>query len=626
MSPRATYRSLKPEEIERLEKSGNTSGHWSGVRVAEGASVEKIRNADFSGDVCLDANVTIHGAFLNNVSIGANSVIKNCGTIACLGETAFGNGHRINVLNEGGGRELKMTAKTSAQTAYLTVLYRHRPGLISALHRLADTVAGTCTDTQVSIGANCRLQNCPSIINVRVGDYAKIDGPLRLKNGTIESSQKAPTVIGAGVIAEDFIIQQGAHVTDGAMVYASLVGEGVRLGRQFSADNSVFFANSEGLHSEACSLFAGPYSVTHHRSTLLIASMTSFFNAGSGTNQSNHMYKLGPLHQGILERGCKTGSFAYLRFPVRIGPFTALIGRHTANFDTSDFPFSYIIEDQGHSALLPGVNCFTVGTLRDGEKWPDRDRRPPGNHLDLIIFDVLSPFTAQKMIRARKILLDLYARADTEKEFVTHNGITIKRLLLKTGSRYYQMALDRYFGDSIIRRFEAAKTSDIAAVLKFDDHGVAGNDAWLDICGLLAVQSRVNALCETIERGRVNTMDDLQQELRKIHAAYAADAWNWIVANFETVYHIPLTAISRGDLKNFLETWKKSSLKGWHMVYEDARKEFEGGVRISFGIDGAGDRDFEAVRGAFESSPIAKKLRDHMNAVNTQFLKIAGAI
>ncbi|MCK4489001.1 MAG: DUF4954 family protein, partial [Anaerolineales bacterium] len=42
-------------------------------------------------------------------------------------------------------------------------------------------------------------------------------------------------------------------------------------GKQFSAENCAFFANCEGFHSEAVSLFAGPFSVTHHKSTLLIA-------------------------------------------------------------------------------------------------------------------------------------------------------------------------------------------------------------------------------------------------------------------------------------------------------------------------------------------------------------------
>ena len=66
-------------------------------------------------------------------------------------------------------------------------------------------------------------------------------------------------------------------------------------------------------------MFAGPYTVSHHRATLLIAGYFSFFNAGSGANQSNHMYKSGPVHQGVHLRGCKFGSDAYVLLPASTG-------------------------------------------------------------------------------------------------------------------------------------------------------------------------------------------------------------------------------------------------------------------------------------------------------------------
>ena len=44
----------------------------------------------------------------------------------------------------------------------------------------------------------------------------------------------------------------------------------------------------------------GPYTVSHHKSSLLIAGMFSFFNAGSGSNQSNHLFKSGAVHQACL--------------------------------------------------------------------------------------------------------------------------------------------------------------------------------------------------------------------------------------------------------------------------------------------------------------------------------------
>ena len=83
------------------------------------------------------------------------------------------------------------------------------------------------------------------------------------------------------------------------MLRRCFVGEGVVIENGFSAENSLFFANSHLNHGEACAVFAGPYTVSHHRSTLLIAGYFSFFNAGSGANQSNHMYKSGPDIRGF---------------------------------------------------------------------------------------------------------------------------------------------------------------------------------------------------------------------------------------------------------------------------------------------------------------------------------------
>jgi hypothetical protein len=113
--------------------------------------------------------------------------------------------------------------------------------------------------------------------------------------------------VGSGVVAHDFIIAESSKVDGGAILGRTFVGQGCLVGRQYSAENSLFFANSEAFHGEACSVFGGPYTVSHHKSSLLIAGLFSFYNAGSGTNQSNHMYKLGPVHEGKLERGCKTG-------------------------------------------------------------------------------------------------------------------------------------------------------------------------------------------------------------------------------------------------------------------------------------------------------------------------------
>jgi hypothetical protein len=644
------YLPLTPEAIKILKANGCWSRTWSKVMVSKGFDPTRIAGTIFRGDVRigrLDDHFIprdgirryagIFDANLHNVSIGDNChisningwlsnlviedrvLIENVGSIVCQGESSFGNGHSIEVLNEGGGRELKITEKTSSQTAYLTTLYRHDPALITALDALADSYANEVRSDRATIGEGTYIFHCQNMVNVKIGKGAILRGIQNLKEGTVDSSLEASTFVGDGVIAKDFIIQKGAHVSDGAMIHGSLIGENTKIGKQFSAENSVMFSNSEGFHSEVCSIFGGPYTVTHHRSTLLIAGMFSFFNAGSATNQSNHMYKLGPLHQGILERGTKTGSSSYLLWPSRVGAFSAIMGKHYANFDTSDFPFSYVNEDGGQSTLVPGMNFFTVGTMRDGLKWPKRDGRKNADKLDQLIFDVLSPYTGQKMIRGQKILLDLYAGAERGQEFVSHRGILIKRLLLKTCTRYYRMALEKYLGDVLTSRLVKGQNMGLDEILKPHSKGAAADSEWVDVSGLLCAKPRLEALLKDIKGGKIASLGQLQHALKFIHDHYEADSWNWVRNALPEVFAFDTNEFTAENLITSIEKWKVSSLKLLNMVEMDASKEFEGNVRISFGVDGFGDADFDAVRGDFESNSFKKQLNEMRELVEANY-------
>ena len=642
------YLALTPEAIKILKSNGCWSRSWSKVKVTRGFDPTRIAGTIFRGQVRIgrlegeflpkdgirryagifDANLhNVHigdnchisniNGWLSNLVIEDNVLIENAGSIVCQGETSFGNGHSIEVLNEAGGRELKITEMTSAQTAYLSTMYRHDTELIKALDEIAEKYARSVRSDRATIGEGAKLFHCQNIVNVNIGKGAILRGIQNLKEGTIASSPEASTFVGDGVIAKDFIIQKGAYVSDGALLASTLIGEASKIGKQFSAENSVLFCNSEGFHSEVCSIFAGPYTVTHHRSTLLIAGMFSFFNAGSGTNQSNHMYKLGPLHQGIIERGGKTGSSSYLLWPSRVGAFSAIMGKHYSNFDSSDFPFSYVNEDSGQSTLVPGMNFFTVGTMRDGLKWPTRDGRKNTDKLDQLNFEVLSPYTGQKMMQGQSILLDLYAGAERGQEYVSHKGILIKRLLLKTCSRYYRMALEKYLGDALIARLTASPVTDINELVSQSDSADDGDSPWVDVSGLLCSQSRIEDLLNRIKTGEVIDLHTLQVELQKIHKSYTQDEWSWVVKAMPQV--CGFESINTENLLTVLEKWKVSTTKLLNMVEMDASKEFEGNVRTGFGIDGDQDDDFDEVRGKFESNSFKKQLDDMRQAVESNY-------
>ncbi|KAA3613338.1 MAG: DUF4954 family protein [Calditrichaeota bacterium] len=652
------YFPLSKENISALIVNGCHAQNWSKVSVPRDFDPARIRNCTFagaveigkqSGDIVLIdgrrkvcgiynstlENVTVgENCFLSNVSVGLTNliiesgvVIENAGEIACFGESTFGNGHAVTALNEGGGRELKICEKTSAQLAYLTIFYRDNKQLIDRLNYIADEFCAQIKNNRATIGCDTQIKNCQKIINVRIGKNAILDGVLSLKNGTIDSSVEAATFVGSGVIAENFIFQKGASVDEGALISSSLIGEACKVGKQASIENSVLFANSEAFHSELCSVFGGPYTVTHHRSTLLIAGYFSFFNAGSATNQSNHMYKLGPVHQGILERGCKTGSSSYLLWPARVGAFSVVLGKHYTSFDTTNFPFSYLSDEAGKSYIIPAMNYFTTGTFRDGFKWPVRDKRINKNKLDQINFEILSPYTAQKIINGREILMDLYESSEKGQPFVVLKGIHIKRLLLKSCARYYQLILDKYFGDLIIKRAERRNISSLTGLFTDAKNGAnAADEFWVDICGMLCRKSRIDEFSSAVAAGKIQSLEQINAEIQKIYMAYEDDEWDWFLASYNKMYKCELFEEQSENILTFMEQWQKSSLKLLNMVTGDAKKEFEGPVKTGFGIDGNQEADFENVRGIFEENSFKIQLEKERELVNSQFENIAKLI
>ncbi|OHD59698.1 MAG: hypothetical protein A2096_06330, partial [Spirochaetes bacterium GWF1_41_5] len=459
------------------------------------------------------------------------------------------------------------------------------------------------------IGAFVYIANCNDIENVNIMDHAKISGVFSLKNGTIDSCAEAQTIVGSGVIAEDFIFQKGSEITSGAVLSATLVGEGCVIGKQFSSENSVFFANSTGHNSETCSVLAGPYTVTHHKSTLLIAGIFSFFNAGSGTNQSNHMYKLGPLSQGIFERGAKTGSSSYILYPARIGAYSVVIGSHYSNCNTSEYPFSYIVEENGRSILRPAVNFFKSGLIRDCEKWPARDRRKTREPLDLIHFHTLSPYVMQKIFRAEKELLSLYASAEKEQDYIAHKGVIIPRHSLRKGAQYYKMIAEIYFGENLVKALSQAPGKSLNEIFRpapgYGEH--CGE--WIDACGLLCSLRRMDAFCLSAEK--MSSYSELLTGLRSIYNSYAHDAWNWFLDAFRAFYGFD----PPGDKKKLLEILdnaKEAVIKRYELVLKDARYDYDDRALGSFGIDGNAREDFTAVRGNFENNQFVIKIKSAM--------------
>lgn len=640
-------RELRPEEIATLQSQGCRAENWKNISVAVPFEPTYINNVRFSGVVVMGVfeeefilpggvkkhsglgNVTLHNCMLGNnilienvhnyianYRIKDNCYIENTNMLLVEGDSSFGNNVKVSVLNETGGREVPIFNRLSAPLAYVIALYRHRPRLIGILQKMIASYTKSLSGDYGEIAENVKIINAGTIRNVKIGAYTTIENCTRLENGTVNSNKNAPVYIGDSVIAQDFIISSGAVVADAAKIIRCFVGQACHVSHNFSAHDSLLFSNCSFENGEACAIFAGPFTVSMHKSSLLIAGMYSFLNAGSGSNQSNHMYKLGPIHQGIVERGSKTTSDSYILWPARVGAFSLIMGRHHHHSDTSDMPFSYLIEKDDETYLVPGVNLRSVGTIRDAQKWPKRDKRTDTKDLDPINYNLLSPYSIQKMMKAVGILKDLQSLVGETSEIYYYQNTRIKESSLKNALKFYGMAINKFLGNSLIKRLEGTPFKSIEEVRRqLAPTTKDGTGEWVDLSGLILPKDMLDELIEDIENRRVNTLKTIEAFFNSMHKAYYNMEWTWAHEKIEEYYGVKLSEITAEKIIELVELWKSSVIGLDELLYKDAKKEFSLTSMTGFGVDGTRkekEEDFEVVRGAFEKNPFVTAVKQHI--------------
>jgi len=409
-----------------------------------------------------------------------------------------------------------------------------------------------------------KIINTKEITNTVIKDDCEVSGAARLSDCTIMSTKDASVYIGTGVICENSIISNGCSITNSVKMQDCFVGEACQITNGFTAEASVFFANSFMANGEACAAFCGPFSASHHKSSLLIGGEFSFYNAGSNTNFSNHAYKMGPMHYGTLERGSKTASGAYVLMPAKIGAFSVCFGKLMNHPDMRCLPFAYLMAYGDTMYIVPGRNITTVGLYRDIKKWPKRDKRTASSRKSIINFDWLSPFTVGEIVQGKKILEALrQAGGDNVSSYNYHEYI-INATSLRKGIKYYDIALRIYMG-AVLKRavkegFLGKPTSDIGL----------GN--WNDLSGLLLPDSEEQRLLEDIKSGNIESVKDILNRFNEINSHYREYQWTWTYRMILDYYG--LDELTEAAMDRIREDYVRARRAWIAEIRKDAEKEF----------------------------------------------------
>lgn len=588
------YRLLSDEEIGILEENGCTAEDWTSLNVDYDFNPAFIRNVRFYGTVNLgvfEKNIEVTNGFmkhsgisnatLRNVTIGDNCLIENVGcyinnyvigdeccicnvaTMETTAEATFGEGNTISVLNEAGNGNVVLFRGLTANIAALMVAHQDDKDLSAALKTMARNDISQRLADRGTIGNRVRITNTTEITNTNIDDNCEVNGACRLSDCTLAAAPDDSVYIGSGVICENSIIADGSSVLNSAKVFNCYVGEACQITNGFTAESSLFFANTYMANGEACAAFCGPFSASHHKSSLLIGCMTSFYNAGSCTNFSNHAYKMGPVHYGTLERGSKTASGSHTLLPATIGAFSMCMGKISGHPDTRRLPFSYIIGTGRDTILVPGKNIATVGLYRDISKWPRRDVRMESAKNTLINYDWLSPFTINEIMEGREELARLLRIQGEAAAVYEYEGCKMSGKSLRRGLRLYDMAVELFIGEVLMSH-------------DLDDRCAAsGAGGWSDLSGLLLPSSEVERVIEKIKLGIISTVNDLTEVFVAYNDMYGEYLWTFTVSLIK--YYLGKDELTEEDFELMRERGKAAREAWLDEIRRDAEKEFSMG-------------------------------------------------
>ena len=590
------YRPLTSEEIEVLKSNDCWAEDWTSINVSEdfkpnymhrvmlygevnigafsknvevsqgfvkhsGINNATLRNVTI-GDDCLIENV---GNFINNYTIGDDCYISNISTMETTEGATFGEGNLVSVLNEVGEGNVILFSDLNSQLAAFMVKHFSDKELKENIRQLIKTDIENKAPERGQIGSNVKIVNTKEITNCVINDLCEVNGASRLSDCTLLGSVHGNVYVGTGVIIENSIIAEGSSVINSVKIQDCFVGEACQLSNGFTASASVFFANSYMSNGEACAAFCGPFTASHHKSSLLIGGMFSFYNAGSATNFSNHAYKMGPMHWGILERGSKTASGAYLLMPATLGSFSVCFGKLMHHPNTRNLPFAYLIADGDKMFLIPGRNITTVGLYRDIKKWPKRDLRAQENRKSIVNFDWLSPFSVGEILKGKKILESLReVTGDNVSQYLYHEYI-IPASSLHKGIKYYDIALRIYMG-AVLKRVLKRDPSITPPATQ------TGIGDWDDLSGLLLPVSEEERIVNDLQDGTIDSIQQLIERFEEIDANYRQYQWAWTYKMVCDYYGI--SEITLEDANRIHEDYIKARRSWIAEIKKDAEKEY----------------------------------------------------
>ncbi len=455
-------RMLTTDEITALKDQHNAAEEWSRVWVSKDFNPHKVVGCYFSGDVDLgvfkerielergvmigtgvyncdlkdvsvgDNAFVSNNTLIANCYIGARAIVEGCGSIVCAGETMYGNGPRVSLGLEAGGRETAIFAELTVELAKRIASFRRDRKTIDDYELAVEMYSRAAASRIGIIEANAIVKNTPKILNCYIGAGAQVDAATALENSSVLSNVAERTHIGSGAFLRDSIVQWGSFVETHAIVQSSVLCEYSGVDSHAKVTRSLVGPNSSVSCGECISSLLGPFVGFHHQALLISAFWPEGKgNIGYGANVgSNHTSKA-PDQEIWPGEGTFFGLGANIKFPMDFtqAPYSIIASGISTLPQRCTMPFSLITVRAEHftgvspayNEILPGWvlgdNIFAV--LRNERKFAIRNKATRSE----FGYEVFRQDIVELMINARAALQKVALEPQTPERIAAKSSL-----------------------------------------------------------------------------------------------------------------------------------------------------------------------------------------------------------
>lgn len=467
-APKGGWRHLNSFEIETLVKNDNTAMSWDNIMVTDEFDPMMVKNNKFYGFVrigrvtdnglqyhdlrlsCGITNSSIHSCdigddcaihnvhYLSHYIIGDRCMLFNIQEMSCTDHAKFGNGILkdgedenvrvwLELMNETGCRRVLPFDGMIAADAYMWAKFIDDRQLQDRLKSITQNTFDNRRGFYGTIGYGTVIKNSWILKDAKIGNCCYIKGASKLKNITINSSDKEPTQIGENVVLVNGIVGYGCRIFYSVIAVRFVLGSnsnlkyGARLMNSFMGDNSTISC------CEVLNNLIFPAHEQHHNNSFLIASVVKGQSnmAAGATIGSNHNSR---SNDNEIEagRGFWPGLCSSVKHSCKFASFTMLAKAAYPAEMINPFPFALISNDEVHGELhvMPAFSWLynMYAMARNNWKFTSRDSRV--FKVQNIEFDAYAPDSMEEAIEARKLLDKFVAKASYRKQGMSLEGVS----------------------------------------------------------------------------------------------------------------------------------------------------------------------------------------------------------